>query len=338
MRQGRTKTKVYGPLVYLLPLLFAAAVTESLSAAESFDFGRVARGTAVKRDFALANDEETEKSISRVEVTEHVQPMIDFESIRPGEQGQLRILIDTAKLPDGPYQGQVAIHWHGSSEVDRVDISGEIYSPVSIAPGPVVFLVSTRGKPLSRTVDLHNYTDTPLEPPVLEHDESRFTSTLETVAAGRHYRLVFSIRPDGPGGRHRDKVRIRSSHRNARDIELVVNTFLRERVYTFPEAIDLGALPISVASDRSSVATLAQTLMVYRPDTTDFQATVTSSLDVIDLRAERGPAGDRYEVTLTLVPERVRPGAISGVIRISTNDPEFELLEVPLSGHIIDRP
>jgi len=98
----------------------------------------------------------------------------------------------------------------------------------------------------------------------------------------------------------------------------------------------MGALPLKVATDANSVQTLSQIQMVYRPNSTDFEVEASVNLDYIDLKSERGPNGDRYQFTLTLIPEKVVPGKIEGVVTIKTNDKEFSELEVPVSGYILD--
>ncbi len=42
-------------------------------------------------------------------------------------------------------------------------------------------------------------------------------------------------------------------------------------------------------------------------------------------------------MTLTLLPDKVGPGPIEGTVRIETNDEEFSVLEVPVSGHILGK-
>jgi hypothetical protein len=59
-------------------------------------------------------------------------------------------------------------------------------------------------------------------------------------------------------------------------------------------------------------------------------------LNYIDLESERGPDGDRYQMTLTLMPEKVRPGKVERTVTIKTNDREFPTLSVPVTGYILD--
>jgi hypothetical protein len=72
--------------------------------------------------------------------------------------------------------------------------------------------------------------------------------------------------------------------------------------------------------------------MVYRKGTSDFEAEASTAASHLTLSAERGPAGDRYEITVRLTPEAIKAGPIAGTIVIDTNDPEFPRLEVPVSG------
>jgi hypothetical protein len=120
-----------------------------------------------------------------------------------------------------------------------------------------------------------------------------------------------------------------------KQLRVQANTYVRTRVYNFPDTVDMGALPYKIATDAKTVQSLSQTLMVYRPNTRDFKVEATVNLDFVSLESERGPDGDRYQLTLTLMPEKVVPGKVDGVVRIKTNDKEFGLLEVPVSGYIM---
>ncbi len=57
----------------------------------------------------------------------------------------------------------------------------------------------------------------------------------------------------------------------------------------------------------------------------------------LSLKAERGPKGDRYQLEVTLIAEKVHVGPMKGSIIIITNDAEFPRIIVPVSGQIVDR-
>lgn len=75
--------------------------------------------------------------------------------------------------------------------------------------------------------------------------------------------------------------------------------------------------------------------MVYRPGRSDLEVKMRTDLPELDVRWERGPQGDRYQATVTLIREKMRPGPIAGSIVIQTNDAEFPTLTVPVSGAIL---
>jgi len=72
-------------------------------------------------------------------------------------------------------------------------------------------------------------------------------------------------------------------------LKVDANTYLYERVRTFPDVVDFGTLRASDA-DRG----VALTLMIYQEGGSDFQAKVSSDVPALSLKRERGPNGDRY--------------------------------------------
>ena len=162
----------------------------------------------------------------------------------------------------------------------------------------------------------------------------RFLTKLETLDEGRRYRLTLLLNPDGPAGRHSESIVLKTSSRREPTITVAANTYLRERVYTFPDAVDLGTVRLTdVDRDPNLLERLAQTLMVYGGS--DFIISVRSDLPELDLSSERGPQGDRFQNTVRLKRDNLRPGDIRGSIVIDTNDAQFPSLVVPVVGSVL---
>ena len=120
---------------------------------------------------------------------------------------------------------------------------------------------------------------------------------------------------------------------------LVVNSYLRERVYTFPEAVDLGTLQwADVERSPDLLDRTAQTLMVYQVGGHDLAASFGSDIPGLAIAAARGPRGDRWQAVLKLDRAAVVPGVIRGALRIDTNDPDFPRLVIPVRGEIVGAP
>jgi hypothetical protein len=120
-------------------------------------------------------------------------------------------------------------------------------------------------------------------------------------------------------------------------LTIVANTFLHERVYTFPDAVDFGTLRLrDIDRDPQLLQRTIQTLMVYQSGGADFSVILrTDDLPQLAFESERGPQGDRYQNTLTLIRQKLMPGVIRGSIFVETNDKEFPLLVVPVSGDVV---
>jgi hypothetical protein len=115
------------------------------------------------------------------------------------------------------------------------------------------------------------------------------------------------------------------------------NTYLHERVYTFPDEVDLGALRYEdVQRNPGLLQAAGQTLMIYQEGGSDFQVNLKTDLPALNLKWERGPKGDRYQVTATLMRDKLPIGPIKGSIFIETNDPEFPRLTIPVVGSILE--
>lgn len=127
-----------------------------------------------------------------------------------------------------------------------------------------------------------------------------------------------------------------TSSRRHPALTIEVNTYLRERVYTCPDSVGFGTIRLS-DSERAPqlLQRLAQTLMVCQYGGANFSVSLRTDVPQLAFTSERGPQGDRYQNTLTLIQRNLMPGVIRGSIFVETNDNEFPLLIVPVSGEVI---
>ena len=121
-------------------------------------------------------------------------------------------------------------------------------------------------------------------------------------------------------------------------VRVGANTYLHERVYTFPDQIDMGVRRIGdIQPHPEFVQTAVQTLMIYQEGGSDFQVKVKTDLPDLDLKLERGPKCDRYQVIIRLIRYKLSAGPIRGSIFIETNDRDFPKLAVFVSGSLEER-
>ena len=321
----------------LAPLAGAVSAEWALRVPEPrFDFGTAVQGKLISHRFALKNEGTTALRIQGITATAPLLPGRISVHIGPGAEIAIPVEIDTSKL-NGPFEGTIVI---GLNDRDlpevRLTVTGRVVPPIEVTPRPALFAATQRGQAKEAFVDIVNHEAEPLTIEAVEHPTERFTTRLETVEAGRRYRLHLSLNPNGPAGKHKDKIRIRTAGANRAPLMIPTYTNLRERVYTFPDAVDLGALRLAEVEARPGVlAETAQTLMVYRPGRSDFEVKMRTDLPEVDLQWERGPQGDRYQARVMLLKDKVKPGPITGSILIETNDAQFPLLTVPVTGAIL---
>ena len=75
--------------------------------------------------------------------------------------------------------------------------------------------------------------------------------------------------------------------------------------------------------------------MVYQFGGSDFSVSVRSDLSELDLSSERGPKRDRFQTTVRLRRDALKPGDIRGSIVIDTSDAQFPALVVPVVGSVL---
>ena len=326
----------------LLVCLVAVATTAGIARApqvvvdSDFDFGRVLTGTFVEHQFVVKNERAVPLVIDEVRLTPPLTLVGAPASVAPRAQGVVRVRLDTSRVT-GLFEGRIALSIADADEPNiNLTFTGTVYQTVEAVPRGAFFVVTERGQPQEQSIELVNHESEPLEIKSVVHPQDRFTTKLETLDAGKRYRLTLRLDGTGPGGRRTDPIIVTTSSRSTPTIRIAANTFVRERVYTFPDSVDLGTFPLSaVNADPALLEKLAQILMVYRKGAGGFDVKVTTDVDGLDIHAERGPLGDRWQVTLTLKRESLKPGPIKGSILIETNDPEFSRLRVPVSGLVI---
>lgn len=318
--------------------LSSAAVYASLapSSSNDFVFGKVLSGVVLTHEFMVRNESGAALKIARVQLTPPLIVTSMPAVVAAGSIARIVVRLDTAGRR-GRYRGDIDVLWADeATPAASFTVQGEIVPLVEISPAPVIFLAARRGEERHVSVDIINHETQPLTIEGVAHAQDRFTTTLDTIDEGRRFRLTLVLKPDGPSGRYSETIRLRTSSERERTMEIVANTYLRERVYTFPDDVDFGTLSLSaIERNPALLEAAAQTLMVYQFGGSNFIARIKARPPELEATSERGPQGDRYQNTVSLAADRLSVGPIRGSILIETNDPQFPELVVPVSGLVV---
>jgi len=329
--------KLTGLLVLIFWINTALGQVVGDDSAARLSFGRVMPDEPLEEVIGFNNPSAEPLVVENIQLT---PPLIAEDItylILPGGEGSFNLILGEDRQP-GPFEGVVRINFKDAKHPPiTFEIEGFVIPPIEFKPYAAFFVATHFGKQKTASVEIINHREQPLLLTTVESDSERFSTELETIESGQHYRLNLILDGNAKPGKKEEEIILLTDPPMEKTLRVQANTIIREAVYTFPDTVDLGNLPLKVATDDEAVQSLAQTLMVYRPETSDFDIDASVNLDYLRLESERGPNGDRYQLTLTLIPEKVVPGKIEGVVRIKTNDKEYSVLEVPVSGYILDR-
>lgn len=314
----------------------ASAQVDDITPSARLSFGRIMFDQEIEQAIELSSPANHRLTVSNIQLT---APLLahDIQTvINPGENLRFVLALGKERL-FGEYEGSIKINFEEEGvEPILLMVEGYIVAPIELKPAPAFYVVTNQGKNKTASIEIINHREHPLNIKRAYSNSDRFTTRLETITPGEHYRLELLLDGSATTGEKSEKIMLETDQGKSGGMYIQANTIIREKVFTAPKIIDMGALPRRVATDTGAAKSLAQILMVYRPDTTDFEIEAAINLDYITIESERGPDGDRYQLTLTLTPEKVVPGKIEGVVRIKTNDEKYDILEIPITGYILD--
>ena len=302
-----------------------------------FHFEATLAGSTVEHDFVLKNLGSTPIKIQKVSMTPPLVVTSMPREVPAGSEGKIHFKLDTSHL-SGDFQGEMLVFLDEPTQPEiELAFGGRVVPLVEVVPLPALFVAARTGESKRASIEIINHETQPLRIQGIEHSAERFTTELETIEPGRRYRLSLLLKPDGPIGKAAETILVRNSSKSMPVLPIEANTFLHLRVYTFPDGVDVGVFRMSNIQSRPQIlAWTRQTLMIYQEGGTDFEVKVTTDVPSLLLKAERGPHGDRFQVSISLNSNQMRPGPIKGSIFIETNDPESPNIAVPIIGQILE--
>ena len=302
---------------------------------KTFDFGTVGLEEDWQHTFEFENKGSVALEIKDVNLTPPLVVTKMPVRIPPGQRGSFAIRMETPR-DNGDFRGAVVVNFKGEgSEPLVIRVIGKVVRPIEFDPMPVFFLSTQRGQPKTASIELVNNESDPFEIMRVENSSTRFAVEAETLEPGRRYRLSLTMKGDGPAGRMVDTITVVTSSRAHPFIEVRANTNLNERVHAFPDAIDFGSISTaSLKSGSQAAEALSTSLMVYQEEGKDFRIIAETDVPFLRLSVSQADLKDRYEIRLTLVPEKLRSGPVNGTVVILSNDQEFPRMTIPVKAMI----
>ncbi len=331
------------PRNFFLAVLFTASLQaqgtpKAVVPETDYHFPESLAGQVIEHDYVLRNEGDVPLRLQKADMTPPLRPTRLPATVEPGGEAVLRFLLDTSKVNSGagPYEGQVVLYTNDPTQPEiGLTFQGKVVPPVEFDPFPAFFVSTVRDEPKTASIQILNHLPEPLNILRIDSPSRRFAVNLQTLEPGKRYRLDLTLPGEGAAGKNTDTITLFTSSEKHPVLKIAANIRIKERVYTAPEQLDFGLISeAKLQSNPKLLEQLTQTLMVYQAGGQDFQITVQTDVSFLRLSAARSPFQDRYQITVSVNPENLTFGPVSGSVTIATNDPEFPQVVVPVSAFV----
>jgi len=317
-------------------LLSAQEVLPQVSLPEpSFHFEILGKSEPVEHTFAFVNNtSETIEAIA-LRVTPPLAVPTLTKRVRPGQLGILQFRLDEPR-PLGDYQGFIEVDFKnpGISNI-TFEVTGKITPLIEVKPFSAFFVATARGRPKEASIQLVNHETNPLAITAIECPSHRFSLRLETNQLGQSYTLFLKLPGEGETGRMSAPITLHTSSQKEPVLLIDANTYIYERVHTFPDDLDFGTMDSArVRTNETLRKSLTQILMVYQDGGTNFQVTARTDLPFLTTHAEPSATGKQVQIEVAVNPDHLRTGDFQGHLELVTNDRQSPRLTIPVKGQI----
>lgn len=187
------------PAVEKKPITNAASIRFEQT---THDLGRIAAGSLVKREIVFTNEGDADLTIRDISHTCSCTTTPEWTRVTP-PKGKGRIILEfQAMAMSGEMQKTIAVHSNDPAKpVIAIALKGMVWQPLEITPGVAVMKTTALpSQELSTVVRIINHTDQPISLKEPASDNNHFLPRLETITAGKEFRLTVSTKPPFPAG------------------------------------------------------------------------------------------------------------------------------------------
>ena len=298
-------------------------------------FGTVKQGETITHTFVIRNTGSAPLKIARMELSQQGMTARMKPVIPPGEEGQITVRWDTARLK-GDISGEVVLHLDDPGQPPVVLLLKGVVKPVlEVLPSSAVFLSVFKGESIEQTVTIINNEERPLTITRLEPRGQHFLADLRAVDPGKVYQLVVRVPPETPPGRYREAIDVHTDQAERSPIKIAVNILVKTELYVFPDSVDFCIVNLEdLARTPSLIESIKQPVLVKKRQGNFEIKSVTSDLPFFTISQDPADRSGTFRIDVGLDRDKLRPGEIQGSLRIRTDDTEFPELLVPVRGEL----
>ncbi|HLF30487.1 MAG TPA: DUF1573 domain-containing protein [Xanthomonadales bacterium] len=301
------------------------------------NFGEVPQGTIIQKSFLVKNTGTATLRIERAELGSTGMKIKVKQEIEPGASESLQITWDTSGFV-GEAIGQVLLYLNDPNR-SRVSLTlkGQIVATVEIVPQPAFYLSQYVGEETTKSLLLRNNQDRLLQVLKLEGKGTHFTARFAVEEPGKSYQLIVTVRADTQAGRYRESFKVITDDPNNTNIHVEVNVLVKPPVFANPEVMEFGQVSLAALKHNPSLLDLTtQTSVISRQKGVMRITSLESDIPFLATKLEPGEPSDRFQLEVSLNPDTVIMGTFDGHLNLHTDDPEFPLLQIPVTGYVLE--
>jgi hypothetical protein len=297
------------------------------------DFGTVSQGVLMTHSFSVKNDGNEPVRIEAVDLRAPGMKTSFKPVIAPGETVRIALEWNSSRL-NGPVDAKAIVRFAEAAHPPvELELKATVTRSIDVLPMPAVFFSVYKGETATRSVTVVNHESGPLEITGIEPVGSHFAAAITAETPGKTFRLDVTVPPTAEPGRFMEMVYLNTNHPTMKRLEVAVNVLVKHELYVNPETLELGEIRVAeLAANPQLVRRLDQKLIV-RKKAGDFAIiSVTTDVPALNVRTAAGGRAQAFQIDVSVVPEKLVAGKLSGTIRIETDDKAFPLLQVPVTG------
>jgi len=319
---------------FMVAMLNAQTAEPASNVERTYEFGKVGVDAEIQHTFTFTNTGSAALEIKDVQLSPPLVVTKMPARIEPGAEAKIAVEMQKP-LKYGGFYGGLEVHFKDESrKPEKFYVEGEIVAPVEFIPHNVIFLSTQRGQPKSSVVEIVNHEPEPMEILNSECNLARFDCELSTLEPGRRYSLKVTLKGEGPGDQQTDTIVLPTKNSKHRLLEVRTFSKIRERVYAFPDSLDLETVDVNyLKSHPQMVGFLNQNITVFQAGGTGFQISAETDIPFLRIATHISKEfKDRAGILVSVDPDKVKAGPVKGAITVSTNDPDFPKLVIPVSA------
>ncbi len=286
-----------------------------------FDFGTVDNSQTIEHTFIVRNIGDTTLEISQVRpACGCTLANISEKMVPPGGQSEI-----TARLSlqgrNGPQSKPITIMSNDPQQPEfRVTLAGNVSAAIQVAPERLMFGQIGQGRSAEQTVSINSLNQESFNITDINSSTPELTHELETVEAGKHYNIKFTLTGPSQPGPVNAVVLVTTDNPNRQTITIPVIANVVGALIFAPSAIELPA---------SAGEQPVTRYIVIRPGTMGAFQIKEVKLPDPAMRASIYPFGDQgYRIQIENI--RVSPDLTGKSIVIETTGSENSTVEIPL--------